>query len=195
MVAEKVFRGRIPQYFLLVNITGDHSKYNLRCTQKPSHFPIFTNTLWSYLLWSSQIVEQHVLLLFVFTGTFLFPVSHACRRRYLSCRVHRKIPGTCREPERGGHPAGRSVGQPESSVRPQRLRGQLTVQARCSTCPIAQPVFLVQHIHALFAWYDYVRMESALYRLLGDIFNFASTFYLFLHHRVHQSPSLSSLPS
>ena len=40
-------------------VTGDHSKQDLRYTQKPIHLPIFTNNIWSYLLlWSTQ---QYVL--------------------------------------------------------------------------------------------------------------------------------------
>ena len=31
-------------------ITGGHSKYDLRLTQKPLYFAIFTNNIWSYLL-------------------------------------------------------------------------------------------------------------------------------------------------
>ena len=31
-----------------VPITGDHSKQDLRCTQKPTYLPIFTNNIWSY---------------------------------------------------------------------------------------------------------------------------------------------------
>ena len=55
---------------LLMIITGDHSKYDLRYTQKPIYSPIFTHNIWSYLLyllWSpvrvknkSQVLENIV---------------------------------------------------------------------------------------------------------------------------------------
>ena len=35
-----------------VLFTGDHTKYDLRYTQKATYFSIFTNNIWSYLLWS-----------------------------------------------------------------------------------------------------------------------------------------------
>ena len=37
------------------SITGEHSKYDKRYTQKPTYFPIFTNNIWSCLLWSPVI--------------------------------------------------------------------------------------------------------------------------------------------
>ena len=40
------------------NITGDHSKQDLRYTQKPIYSPIFTNNAWSHLLWSPVIVKK-----------------------------------------------------------------------------------------------------------------------------------------
>ena len=39
-------------------ITGDHSKQDLRYTQKPIYFPILTNNIWSYLLWSPVIPDE-----------------------------------------------------------------------------------------------------------------------------------------
>ena len=51
------------EYLVLIsaiNITGDHIKQDLRYTQKkPIYFAFFTNNIWSYLLWSPVIVEEH----------------------------------------------------------------------------------------------------------------------------------------
>ena len=43
---------------VLVNITGGHSLQGLRCTQKHAHFPIFTDNIWSYLIWSPAIITS-----------------------------------------------------------------------------------------------------------------------------------------
>ena len=37
-------------------LRGGHSKYDLRYTQKPTYFPIFTDNIWSFLLWSLAII-------------------------------------------------------------------------------------------------------------------------------------------
>ena len=38
-------------------LRGEHSKEDLRHTQKPINFPIFADNIWSYLLWSPVIVH------------------------------------------------------------------------------------------------------------------------------------------
>ena len=41
--------------FQVLTITGGHIKLDLRYTQKTIYSPIFTNNIWSYLLWSPVI--------------------------------------------------------------------------------------------------------------------------------------------
>ena len=44
-----------------IHIAGDHSKQDLRYTQRPIYLPVFTDNIWSYLLWSPLIlVRTHV---------------------------------------------------------------------------------------------------------------------------------------
>ena len=50
---------RLPQvasYGGTPTISRDHSKQDPRCSQKPLYFPIFTDKIWSYLLWSPVIL-------------------------------------------------------------------------------------------------------------------------------------------
>ena len=100
-----------------VDITGDHSKQDLRCTQKTIYLPVFTNDIWSYLLWYPVI--RVLLSLFEATGgkgvrkvggygTWNHALEHivvatvglACGRRHM---VHPR-PGqmACRENKNGG---------------------------------------------------------------------------------------------
>ena len=41
------------------SVTGGHIKQDLRYTQKPIYFSIFTNNIWSYLLWSPVVQVNH----------------------------------------------------------------------------------------------------------------------------------------
>ena len=42
-----------------IAVSGDDSKYDLRYTQKPIYFPIFTNNICFYLLWPPVMVQKN----------------------------------------------------------------------------------------------------------------------------------------
>ena len=42
-------------YASSTSITGDHIKWDLWYTQKPIYLPVFTNNIWTYLLWPPVI--------------------------------------------------------------------------------------------------------------------------------------------
>ena len=46
---------RRPDWFLRQNLSEDRGILDLRYTPKPTYLTIFTNNIWSYLLWSSEI--------------------------------------------------------------------------------------------------------------------------------------------
>ena len=49
-----------------LSITGNQIKYDLRYTRTPTYFAIFTNNIWSYLLWSPVSGGD---------GTFFYPMT------------------------------------------------------------------------------------------------------------------------
>ena len=63
-----------------VPITGDHSKQDLTVQKKPIYFPILTNNIWSYLLWSPVIDHRR---------REFHPVSIVC------CSIYKNVAAYC----------------------------------------------------------------------------------------------------